>query len=294
VSPAQPALAPPGRGPRATGSIRGQRPTGLVRDVAGSFWVHDGFFLAGGLSFYVIICIVPFLLLAIAGGGFLLSDEMAVREVLDRLATVLPVYQREMEQILRGIVAGRGVSGLLGTAMLLLFATQVFAATRLVLNRVFGLRGRGFVRGALFDLGMVPLLTVVFFATIGVTAAFAWMRRMLAIHAWGSGVLLEWAGLLLGVGLDTVLFLLVYRVVPVRRFSWPSILKGSVAAGVLWELAKQIFRLYIERVGVYSAVYGSLGVLVALIMWVYYSTVVFVLGAELVRALEERRGRAVV
>jgi membrane protein len=266
------------------------RPAGLVRDVARSFWAHDGFFLAGGLSFYVVICIVPFLLLAIAVGGYLLSDEMVVREVLDRLARVLPVYQREMELMLRGIVAGRGVSGLLGTLTLLLFATQVFAATRLVLNRIFGLRGRGFFRGMLFDLGMVPLLAVVFFATIGATAAFAWMRRMLTVDAWASSVLLEWAGFLLGAALDTMLFLLVYRVVPVRRLSWPSIVKGSAAAGVMWELAKQLFRLYIEQLGVYSAVYGSLGVLVALIMWVYYSTLVFVLGAELVQALEGRRG----
>jgi membrane protein len=262
----------------------------VLRSIAGSFWVHEGFFLAGGLSFYIIICVVPFMLLAIAGGGVLLSNQMVEQEVLGRLGRILPVYQREVQQILRSIVETRGVSGLVGTLTLLLFATQVFAATRLVLNRVFGIRGRGFLHGMLFDLGMTVLLTLVFFATIGVTAAFAWMRGMLT-SGWVSIVLLEWAGLLLGVGLDTVLFLLVYRLVPVRRIAWPSVLGGSLAAGILWQLAKQLFRLYIERVGVYSAVYGPLGVLVALIMWVYYSAVVFVLGAELVRALEERRGR---
>lgn len=263
-------------------------PSGLLRDAARSFWLHDGFFLAGGLSFYTITCVVPFVLLAIAGGGFLLSDETVVREVLDRLGKILPVYQREVEQILRGVVDTRGVSSFLGTLTLLLFATQVFAATRLVLNRIFGTGGRGFFRGMFFDLGMILLLTLVFFATIGVTAAFAWMGALLATHRM-SRLLFGWTGLLLGVALDTVLFLLVYRLVPVRRLSWPSVLRGSLAAGVLWELAKQVFRLYIERVGVYSAIYGSLGVLVALIMWVYYSTIVFVLGAELVRALEERR-----
>ena len=293
MSSADPSLAPPGPGPAAAASAPPpRRLTGLLRDVVRSFWDHDGFFLAGGLSFYAVICIVPCVLLAIAGGGFLLSDELVVQEVLGRLAKVLPTYQRELEQILRGVVETRGVSGLVGTLTLLLFATQVFGATRFVLNRILGIKGRGFFHGMLFDLGMILLLTVVFFMTIGVTAVFAWTREMLSSHHWVSVVLLQWAGLVLGVGLDTVLFLLVYRVVPPRPISWPSVLTGSVAAGVLWELAKQLFRFYIERMGVYSAVYGSLGALVALIMWVYYSAVVFVLGAELVRALEEHRGGA--
>lgn len=234
------------------------------------------------------ICVVPFLLLLIAAGGFLLSDEMVIRQVLARLAEVLPVYQREMREILTGVVEARGVSGLLGTVILLLFATQVFAATRLVLNRILGTRGRSLFHGVVFDLGMIVALTLLFFLTIGVTATFAWLRRLVGRGA-VSGVLFEWAGLVLGVGLDTALFAVVYGFVPVRRVSWPSAITASLTAGILWELAKQLFRLYIEGMGVYSAVYGSLGVTVALIMWVYYSALVFVIGAALIRVLEDRR-----
>ena len=234
------------------------------------------------------ICVVPFLLLLIAAGGFLLSDEMVIRQVLARLAEVLPVYQREMREILTGVVRARGVSGLLGTVILLLFATQVFAATRLVLNRILGTRGRSLFRGVVFDLGMIVALTLLFFLTIGVTATFAWLRRLVG-RGVASGVLFAWAGLVLGVGLDTALFAVVYGFVPVRRVPWPSVITASLTAGILWELAKQLFRMYIEGIGVYSAVYGSLGVTVALIMWVYYSALVFVIGAALIRVLEDRR-----
>lgn len=265
--------------------------TRRVRGVIRLFLELDGFFLAAGLSFAVVVCIVPFVLVLIAGGGFLLSDERVVREVLDRLTSSLPVYHSEMKQLLMGVVEARGVSGVVGTVALLLFATQLFAATRLVLNRIFGLRGRRFLHGMLFDLGMILLLLLLFFVTVGATATLAWVRRLLMVFERGILVasLFEWAAILLAVGLDTALFVVLYRFVPNTRLPWPSVLVGSGATAVLWELAKQLFRHYIERVGVYSMLYGSLGVTIALIMWVYYSAVVFVLGAALIRRLEESR-----
>jgi membrane protein len=263
----------------------------VIRDVLRGFYKGDGFFLAAGLSFYVVICVVPFLLLVIAGGGFLLSDETVVEEVVTRLSEVLPVYQEDVEKILGGVARARGISGVLGTVILILFATQLFASTRFVLNRIFGMRGRTFLWGVLFDFVMILILILLFFVAMGVTAAFAWMQTMFGLVRHGRAfiALFAWAGLFLAMVLNAVLFGTVYRFVPIQRIPWSSVLIGSVTAAVLWEIAKQLFRLYIERVGVYSAVYGSLGVTVALIMWVYYSAVVFVLGANVIRVLEEQR-----
>ena len=264
--------------------------TRVLRDTVNAFLDQDGFFLAAGLSFYVLICILPFVLLLIAGGGFLLSDERVVRDVLDQVAAILPVYRPDVEQMLRGVVAARGVSGLVGTLVLLLFATQLFAATRLVLNRILGTKGRGFFHGVLFDLGMIVLLTVLFFVATGITAGFSWLLGIVSRWSWPLAVLSEWVGLLLAMSPDLVLFIVLYRFVPFRRVPWSNVMTASAAAAVLWEVAQQGFRIYIERMGVYSRLYGSLGVTIGLIMWVYYSAVVFVLGAALIRALEDRRG----
>lgn len=271
------------------------RPAGLTwlaAEVPRRFWKSDGFFLAAGLSFYVVICALPFVLLLIAGGGVLLSDETVVQEVVTQLTEILPVYRPDVEELLGGVARARGISGLLGTVILIIFATQLFAATRFVLNRIFGTRGRGFFHGVLFDVGMMVLLTVLFFVTMGITAAVAWMKT--AVSASGYGVvftsLFEGVGLFLAVVFDTLLFIVLYRFVPVVRIPWSSVLKGSVATAVLWELAKQLFRLYIEAVNVYGSMYGSLGVIIGLITWVYYSAIVFVVGAIIIQIIEERRG----
>jgi len=295
--PGAPVAAGPARGPTtdqpAAATSRPRSVATPFRSALRYFYEHDGFFLAAGLSFYTVICIVPFLLLVIAGSAFLISNEMVLREVVDRLGTLLPVYQAEMEAALRAVIQARGVSSLVGTLILFFFASQLFAATRLVLNRVFQHKGRGLIHGMLFDLGMILLLTLGFLVSIGVTAAFAWVRAAALLMRNGSfmSATLHWAGLLLTILLDTALFVVIYRFVPNRRIRWASVLVGALATAVLWETAKQAFRWYIVRIGVYSAVYGSLGVTIALMMWVYYSATVFIIGAALIRGLEEHRTR---
>ena len=264
---------------------------GICRDAVRWFWAHDGFFLAAGLSFYVVICIIPFVLLLIAGGGFLLAHENIVQQVVNQLTEILPVYQADVEQILTAVAHARKISGLLGTVILLVFVSQLFAATRFVLNRMFGAKGRPFWRGLVFDFVMMLVLTLLFFVTMAITAAFAWTQELLALFRHGPlfVALVAWTGLFLATVFDTALFALLYRFVPTHRLRWQSVLRGSVITALLWEIAKQLFRFYIEGIGVYSTMYGSLGVTIALIMWIYYSAVVFVMGAALIRVLEERR-----
>jgi membrane protein len=226
-----PPVVPPAPPPRAVSTP--------VRSAFRYFFEHDGFFLAAGLSFYIVICIVPFLLLVIAGSAFLISDDRVLGEVVDRLGSLLPVYQAEMEAALRAVIDARGVSSLVGTLILVFFASQLFAATRLVLNRVFQHKGRGLIHGMLFDVGMILSLTVGFLLSIGVTGAFAWVRGLALLAGRGPVVpmALHWLGLALTVLVDTALFVMIFRFVPNRRIRWGSVLIGGLATAVLWELA---------------------------------------------------------
>jgi len=75
-------------------------------------------------------------------------------------------------------------------------------------------------------------------------------------------------------------FVLCYLILPDRRIGWRPALIGGVAAGMLWELAKQGFAFYVANFVDYNSIYGSLGGLVILVMWVYLSAVMLLLGAE--------------
>lgn len=281
------------------------------RNAFSGFFGHQGFFLAAGLSFYVLMCLIPFLFLIVSLVGFILSSETASRQVINQLAPILPVYQHELSRALLRIVATRKVSGILGTVILVLFSTQLFAAIRTVLDRVLGVRrGRGYVRGMLFDVLWIFVIWFLFLTAIAFTDLLAWFkvfvfRPVLAalggtdLFAWFMVDVLrpekmppEWIRYLsiaLGIGLTTWMFYLLYRHLPNRRIPRGAALAGALLASVLWEAAKQLFRLYIVTFGVYDKIYGPLGILVAFVMFVYYSAIVFILGAEYVGALE--RGR---
>jgi membrane protein len=263
---------------------------GGIRGAFSRFIAADGFFLAAGLAFFFLLSMIPIVLLAVSTVGFVLSTEQAAREVVGQLSRNFPVYSREINRALLRIVQTRRVSGLVGTVILVLFATPLFGAVRLVMHRMLGIRGgRSFLRNLVVDTGMVVMLAGLLFLVTAVTWLMQWFHEFVlqAIQVpnpWSQRMTIA-----VSVALSAVMFYLGYRYVPYRRTRIVAALAGAVLASLLWELAKQLFRLYIVRVGVYDQIYGPLAVLVAFVMFVYYSAIVFVFGAAYVAALDARR-----
>jgi membrane protein len=252
------------------------------------FSAHRGYFLAAGLSFYFLICLIPLVLFLIAATGFVLSSESVARGVSRRLSELVPVYQREVAAVLDRVVEARELSGLVGTSILLLFSTQLFAALRLTMNDVFGVQQRrGFVHGILYDVLMIVVMAVLFLGSIVATDVVVWASAILEPHRVPSAhppALL----LILGLTFSTALFFITYRYFPARRVAVVPALAGAVFGSVLWEAAKGVFRWYILSLGIYDRMYGASGFLIALLMFVYYTAIVFLVGGEYAAALEGR------
>lgn len=257
------------------------------------FAAHRGLFMAAGLSFYLLICLIPMLFLVVSALGFVLSGEAATQAVLNQLSQIMPVYRKELSDALARIIATRNLSGLLGTAILLLFSTQLFGSLRLVMNEIFGVkRGRGFLRGMLSDILMLFVMGALFLASIGIMDLFFWLKTFVLAPALMPRQWIRSMAVGLSLGLDAGLFFVAYRYFPARPVLAGAALAGALLAAVLWEIAKQMFRWYILAVGVYDQIYGPLGALVALAMFAYYTGVVLLLGAEYAAALEAwRRSR---
>ena len=262
-----------------------------LRTAIRNFRARRGFFHASGLAFSFLTCLVPILFFIVSLAGFVLSRKAASEMVLKQLSELIPVYRDELHTALAEIIRRRSLSGLLGTAVLLLFASQLFASLRLVLNDVFGFsQGPGLLREIGKDLALLLMVGILFLASIVVFDLFGWIRLLLAPAQMPA----EWIRSLfmgLAVGFSTMLFFVMYRYFPHDRVPAGAALAGALLAAVLWEAAKQAFRWYILRVGVYDAIYGPLGALVALGMFAYYSGVVFILGAEFTEALRSHHRR---
>lgn len=255
----------------------------------GRFFEESGFFLAAGLAFCFLVCVIPLTLLGVSTLGFVLSTEQAEQEVVGQLARNFPVYRREIAALLLHVIDTRAVSGVAGLLILVFFSTPLFGASRLVLHRMLGVKADvGWVRNFIVDAGLVLVLTVLLFIASSVTWLFQWSQDFLLPVETRR----RWIGfttLGFSVTLSAVMFYLGYRYVPRRRPRLVPTLAGAVLAAVLWEVAKQVFRLYIRQLAVYDQIYGPFGFLIAFVMFVYYSAIVFVFGAAYVASLDSRR-----
>ena len=141
------------------------------RSAGSRFFAVDGLFLAAGLAFSSLVCLIPLVLLSVSAVGFVLSGERAAHEVVEQITRNFPVYRREISRALLALVETRRVSGLVGTVILVLFSTQLFSAARLVMHRVLGVRGGGFLGNFARDAFMVTVLSVFLF----VSTAASWI-----------------------------------------------------------------------------------------------------------------------
>jgi membrane protein len=263
-----------------------------LRTAIRSFRAHRGFFHASGLAFSFLTCLVPILFFIVSLAGFVLSRKAASEMVLKQLSELIPVYRDELHVALAEIIRRRSLSGILGTVVLLIFASQLFASLRLVLNDIFGFsRGPGFMREVGKDLILLLMMGVFFLGSIIVFDLFGWVRLLLLTPAQMPAEWIRSLFMASAVGFSTMLFFVMYRYFPHQKVPAGAALAGALLAAMLWEAAKQGFRWYILRVGVYDAIYGPLGALVALGMFAYYSGIVFILGAEFTEALRSRKDR---
>lgn len=264
--------------------------TATPRGALSRFIAADGFFMSAGLAFFFLVCLIPQMLLGVSLVGFVLSGEEAARHVVNQLAEQFPVYQTQIARVLLRIVQTRRASGLLGTAALVVFSTPVLSGSRLIMHRLLGVRSDGgFLRNTIRDSWMALLLSLLLFTVSTMT----WLYHGFQALALNSlPVPPRWfalASLPLSLALSTVMFYCAYRYVPRRHVRVGPALAGAILASVLWEIAKQLFRFYIQRVSLYNEIYGPLAVLVAFAMFVYYSAIVFVFSAAFVAALDSRR-----
>jgi membrane protein len=253
------------------------------------FYVADGLLLSSALAFSFLVCLIPLVLLGVSALGFVLSGERAAHEVVNQLARNFPVYRGEISRTLLAIVETRRASGVLGTIIMIVFASQLLGTARLVLHRVLGLRVGGFWRDLARDAAMVLLLSFFLFVGMVATWGIEWVQGFVLHGAHVPRRWIEAGSVGFSLVLSTFMLYLGYRHLPRQRIRWTAALAGAVLASLLWELAKRLFRVYVRNVAVYGQMYGPLAVLVAFVMFVYYTCVVFVFGACYVASLETRR-----
>jgi membrane protein len=261
------------------------------------------FFLAAAIAFNLLLVVVPFVLLIIAGLAVLLGTTLdasrtQVHVVLDLLLPPHPEgIESPVHKLLDDLIRARGAIGVYASIGFFLFAARIFGTLRSALSDVFDIEHpRGFWSAKAIDFSMTLVLTALVIAYLAVsgylTIATPTGVRFLArfgIRAEAIGGLTQFLGRLLALGFVVALFYVLYRYLPNRKIRWSAALLGAVSATLLFEIARKVYIAYTNTFNSNSLYTGTLFALVSLVGWVFYGAVIFLVGGEAAQVHELRR-----
>jgi len=261
----------------------------FAREVWREFGKDNGFLLAAAVSFYAFLSLFPLLLLAAGVLGYALGSPEHAAAVLMRFVGKLVVGPRA-QAIVREVIQGRSAAAGIGLVVLLWSATSAIVVLEQAVNLAWDAsRRRGYVKRramALLTLAVVGVLAALSFgATALIHAAGASDAAILSSVSGATRLLTYCVPALASVAL----FTMIYKLLPYERVAWRAALVGGVFAGLMWEAAKHVFTFYVIHWSGYNRVYGSLASVILLMLWIDYSAIIAILGAELASVWSERR-----
>ncbi len=254
-------------------------------------WIDDyGQSMGAALAYYTVFSLAPLLLIVISVAGLIFGADAARGEIMGQLSGLMG---QDAAQAIQGLLenankpATSALATILGVVMLLVGATTVFAELQTALDRIWRapnrdrtaagllkvLRSRFMSFGMILGIGFLLMVSLVFSAALA--ALQNWWSPMFA----GWAVMADVVNQVISFALTTAAFAMIYKVMPRVRIQWPDVWVGAGVTALLFTVGKYLIGLYIGKSGVTSS-FGAAGSLVVLLLWVYYSAQIFLIGAE--------------
>jgi len=265
---------------------------------------HHVFLLGGGLAFSLFVCIVPFTLIIFwLLGSFLNSAEVEL-QIITLIETVIPYegYADFVRQIIfdrvREVIEFRNLAGFIGIVGLFFAASGFASSLRTVLNKVFGTDlDVNLFLGKLRDFIVILIVVLSFFITtmllplVDFLSSFAEATPYLQVF--NKPIFQQFLSNSISFFIMFFLFSLMYKFMPIVKIRKRSVLIGALWAALLWVGAKVLFGYYLTQFQTFPRIYGAYALGVVVAFWIYYTAVVFIIGAEVGKLFDERLGKRI-
>ena len=245
--------------------------------------------MGAALAYYTVFSIAPLLLIVIAIAGFIYGEDAARGAIFNQISGLIGAEGASAVQSLLKSVNKPSesiVATIVGLITLLLGATTVFGELQDALNRIWRAPALtetggvwGLLRRRLLAFGMILTIGFLLIVSLLLSAATA------AVSSWMGSGFVGWEALLhlinfaISFGVTTVLFAMIYKIMPRVNIAWRDVWLGAAVTALLFSIGKFLIGLYIGKTSVASG-FGAAGSFAVLLVWVYYSTQVFLMGAE--------------
>lgn len=256
---------------------------------------HHLFLFAGGLSFSLFFCTIPFVLIIFFVLGNVL-DSASMQSQVNTLIDAIVPYSKYADFV-KGIIFNsidevvqyNKLAGIIGLFTLFFAASELFSSMRTILNKVFGVEiNINILMSKLRDLLLIILLLIIFSAITFSIPIIELVRQ--SAEKWNvlnaifqSGIFEQVFFSILSLIIIFISFGILYLVVPVKKISRKSALWGALWGAILWEVVKLGFGIYLHNFSNLGKIYGAYTLFIVVAFWVYCTSAVFIIGAEIAR-----------
>jgi membrane protein len=259
----------------------------LLKSTIVSYIEDDCLSRGASIAFYTITSLAPVLIIIIAIAGLIFGEDAARGAVVTQLtgimgqdgAHMLQTTIRSASNPSSGILAS-----IIGVFTLLITASGVFGEMQSTLNRIWKTSAKGTTFGRLIksrtrSLGLVVALGLLLMVSLLASAVITNIANYVEHYMIGTSIILHLVNFVVSFGLVSLLFATVYKVLPDTNIAWRDVVIGAITTGFLFEIGKFLIGIYLGSSTVASS-YGAAGALMLLLLWIYYSSQIFLLGAE--------------
>ncbi len=262
-------------------------------EISENFDRHETSLMAAACAYGALLSLIPLLLLIISLYGFFLGNSNhALNSVIHSVQNFIPIRSDFLRKTLTNALHDKRIIGLFGFIGLLYASHQTFLTLESSMSKIWDApEGRIWWKKRLIAIGATFLTLGLMIAENAafLLAAILYRKHPFSIPALPALLPLRILATLLPPGIAAILFYSLYNILPAANVTRRAALVGALIAAPLWEISRILFSLFIVMFHSYDRLYGSLGSLVALVIWAYYSMVILLLGAEISADYEKKK-----
>jgi YihY family inner membrane protein len=240
----------------------------------GEFGKDNGKLMASAVAYSLLFSLFPFALALLSIAGFMMSSAEVENEVITAMGNLIPVARGLIVKTLEGVIEARGATGVIALLALIWSALSFFDTLRNSLNSAWGVpNSQTFVKARLINVAMLVLAVIVMIAFTWLTTAIHYMHEANIqygiLRITRNNLFVRLVFMLSSAALAYGVILFLYRFIPSNRPKWKHIWIGALLATIGFEAVRFAFVWYVKNFGQYNLVYGPIGSVIALLMFIY-------------------------
>ncbi|MCK8784599.1 YihY/virulence factor BrkB family protein [Roseomonas sp. NAR14] len=263
----------------------------LLKQTVVGFIEDEALSRGAAIAYYVVTSLAPVLIIVIAIAGLAFGEAAATGAIVHQLSGLMGEQSAELLQNLIRSASDRNsgiAASLVGVVILVVTASGVFGEMQASLNVIWRASPKGdtvarLLRARAVSLGLVAALGFLLLVSLVISAALTALGNYMSVYLPETALLLRLANMVVSFVLITMLIAAIYKVLPDCDLEWRDVGIGAVVTTLLFVFGKYLIGLYLGSSTVASS-YGAAGALVIILIWIYYSAQIFLLGAEFTRA----------